>query len=119
MVQFPAHMLPDGVDTDDVPTGIRVTADQTGADGVLAKIVHGECFGRHIEWSDEASETTVTVSTDPTSGLPVLSYPLGKTGEHTAVYRGLEADGVTWWRYAHEVDANEYREHCLRIVALV
>lgn len=98
-------------------TGIALTATDTGADGIQATIIHGECFGRRIEWySDDAFVKTVTVTTDPKTGLPMLTYPLD--GGHVAEYRGLEANGITWWRYAHEVDPNEYREHCLRIAGL-
>jgi len=94
--------------------GIPLTAADTGKDGVQVVIASGECFGTEIRWFDE-STVTATVGTDAATGLPMLSYRF-QGGAHVHQMRGLEADGVTWWRYAHEVDPTEYREHCLRVV---
>lgn len=97
------------------PAGIAITSADTGPAGIRASIVDGECFGRDIVW-DTAEIRTVTVSADPKTGKPVLRYPLGRG--LFAEYRGLEPDGITWWRHEHETDPAEYREHCLRVVAL-
>ena len=75
----------------------------------------GECFGTRIDW-DAQRETTVVVETDAL-GYPMLSFAL-PSGRFRAEYRGLESDGVTWWRHEHEADPRNYREHCLRVVAL-
>ena len=108
-IELAEHVVP-------APVGIVLTAADTGTGGIRASVINGECFGNDIEWFDDGkAEKTVTVTTDPKTGLPMLTYPLGDSGL-VAEYRGLEADGVTWWRYAHEVDPNEYREHCLRVV---
>lgn len=117
MVEFPQSILPQGVDRDDftpTPTGIPLTSADTGVDGIHAVIVRGECFGTQISWNREV-EVTAIVSKDDSTGLPVLTiWHLGSEVAHP--YLGLEADGVTWWRYDHEVDPTEYREHCLRVV---
>lgn len=100
--------------TDVAPTGIHLTAADTGPQGVRAVAVEGECFGKRIIWYAEAQEVTAVVSTDPATGQPMLSltYGNGSVSEH----RGYEADNSTWWRYPGESDPDSYREHCMRIV---
>lgn len=115
MVDFP-NAIDSGPDELPAPDGIALTMADTGADGIRVMVINGEAFGPHIEWDrSEGDEKLVTISKDPKTGQPMLSYPFGTSGLR-AEYRGLESDGITWWRYAHEVDPREYREHCLRVV---
>ncbi len=95
------------------PTGIHLTAADTGTQGVRVGVVQGECFGNHIEWFDE-EEATAVVSIDPATGSPMLSLTRGSGFVHE--HRGYETANSTWWRYPGEADPASYREHCLRIV---
>ena len=116
MVDFP-NSLRDIDDGTSAPSGIRLTAAETGADGIEVVMVSGECFGTDIEWFEEAQVTAI-VTVDEKTKLPMLLYRYpGSEMWHRK--RGLEESGTTWWRHAHEVDPREYREHCLRIVRKV
>ena len=101
------------------PIGLRVTQAQTGATGIRVKIIDGECFGDQIVWfEDQAYEALVTVTDDPKTGLPThLTYTYDSG--HSYDKRGFEHGTNTWWRYEHEADPREYREHCLRIVEIL
>ena len=113
MVDFP-NSLRDFDDGKGAPSGMLLTAAETGADGIQVIMVSGECFGRHIEWFDE-EQVTAIVRTDEETGQPMLLYQYaGRESWHRK--RGFEEANNTWWRYPHEADPNEYREHCLRIV---
>lgn len=118
MIGFPKDMRVDADDMENVaPEGIRLTAQDTGAEGVHVAIAIGECFGERIEWYEE-SEATVIVTVDEETGGPALHYkPKGQ--DLLLEKRGLDPDGVTWWRYPEEAMPDAYREHCLRIVRLI
>lgn len=104
------------------PLGLRVTSSQTGAAGIRARIVHGECFGDEIIWfEDEASEAKIVVH-DNENSLPCrLDYThLGdNVSGNTHTKGGFEHGTNTWWRYPEEANPSSYREHCLRIVEIL
>jgi hypothetical protein len=115
MVDFP-NSLRDIDDGTSAPSGMRLTAEDTGTQGIDVIVVEGECFGRHIEWFDE-TPMHVVVTTDAETGGPKLlfSYKESRT-DMVHEKRGFEESNNTWWRYPSEIDPNSYREHCLRIV---
>lgn len=113
MISFPqsVEIEEEGTHT---PIGIDLTIVDTGREGIRAVVVEGECFGERIVWFEER-EVTLIVKTDLKTGLPMLLENFDGSDiwfEH----KGYEMEGRTWWRYAHEIDPREYREHCLRIV---
>ena len=98
---------------------LTLGAALAGATGIRVKIIDGECFGDQIVWfEDQAYEALVTVTDDPKTGLPThLTYTYDSG--HSYDKRGFEHGTNTWWRYEHEADPAEYREHCLRIVEIL
>jgi len=81
----------------------------------------GEAFGERVSWQDEDLETRVAIVTSKDTDKPVL---LVEMVDHeaerffTCVYRGFEAETLTWWRWEHEADPAQYREHCIRVTEL-
>lgn len=119
------------------PRGIRVDASATGtADQIVslragdpftsilevkglrghpASITQGEDFGGEIAWDENVFQAQIAVVNCAKTGKPVL---LMETGQLTCVYRGFEEATNTWWRWEHEADPTQYREHCIRVLSL-
>lgn len=102
------------------PQGIILTAEDTGTEGIDVLAILGECYGDEIQWFHK-TVYRVVVKNDFVTGKPNLSYStIDESGKkHTFHKRGFEVATRTWWRYSHETDPNEYREHCLRILQRV
>lgn len=89
--------------------------EQKGLNGQPASIALGEDFNGEITWHDGAFETKIAIANWTKTGKPVL---LMQNGRVTCVYRGFEEATNTWWRWEHEADPAQYREHCVRILSL-
>lgn len=117
-----------------VPVGMKVSAEDTLTQdwsmdiestmrclyqplgrSVRALVVEGECYGRHIVWYDTI-EMDIAIVTNRQTGKPMLLCT--SDDKTTDINRGFEEDTNTWWRYEHEADPAQYREHCLRVIAL-
>lgn len=119
-----------------VPVGLNLTSRDTGTQrliyrvhpdraygdtpltqGVRARVVIGECYGSSIVWFEER-ELTLAIAVAEQGGKPILICQ-NDAGDLISIKHGFEPATATWWRYAHEADPREYREHCLRIVELL
>jgi len=125
--------------TDDgrpVPVGLDLTSRDTGTarliypvrpdypygdtpltQGVRARVAIGESYGDNNVWYYEA-EVLLAIAVTEQGGPPVLVFQRD-AGDTVSVKHGYEKATATWWRYSHEADPREYREHCLRIVEIL
>ena len=123
------------------PQGVSIDASDTGTEDLVLELdpdspfgpafpfcrgqraiaSMGEAFGERISWLDEDLETRVAVIASPDTGKPVLLVEMADHGAgsfFTCVYRGFEAETLTWWRWENEADPTQYREHCIRVTEL-